>query len=86
MLSHGNMGKVLSKRFSERRVEYKERPEGFTEAEKKWFEADTVENAGDADPEDFLIETVPTAWPEGAGPRMVDRRKMDPLKGGRDDI
>ena len=86
MLSHGNMGKVLSKRFSERRMEYKENPEGFSEAEKDWMESNTIENAGDAYQENFLIETQPASWIEGAGPLMVDRRKIDPLKGGRDDI
>jgi hypothetical protein len=81
VLSHGNSGKILSKRMSIRRLEYLEDPEGFSDSEKDFLDASTAKNAGVALEENWLIETTPQEWLESAGPVLVDLRKIDPLKG-----
>jgi len=85
VLCHGNSGKILSKRMSELRLEYKDDPEGFDDSEKSFLDSTTVRYAGMALEENWTIETVPVEWLECKGPVLVDIRKTDPLKDdGRD--
>lgn len=80
MLCHGNTGKVLSNRMSSMRMEYKDSPEGFSDSEKTFLDSSTVQHAGIAHDENWMIDTTPTEWLESAGPVLVDVRKADPLK------
>ncbi len=77
VLSHANTGKYLSKRFDERRNEYYDHPEGVSDNEKTWLESSTITNAGNAEEENWLVETTPMEWPEASGPILVDIRKID---------
>ena len=81
MLSHANSGKILSNRMSSLRTEYLEYPEGFSDDEKAFLEAETVINAGEANEEKWLVETTPVEWLESSGPNLVDVRKVNPLQG-----
>lgn len=85
MLSHGNSGKILSGRMSEMRMEYLDRPEGFSDSEKTFLDSSTVQHAGEANEDNWLIDTQPVEWLESSGPVLIDIRKADPFKdSGRD--
>jgi len=80
VLSHGNSGKVLSKTMSRMRLEYLEYPDAMTDEEKAFLESTTVNNAGEANEDNWTISTIPFEWLESKGPDLVDIRKVDPLK------
>ncbi len=80
VLSHGNSGKILSGRMSSMRMEYLDHPEGFSDSEKAFLDSSTVKNAGEANDENWTIDTMPVEWLESSGPVMLDIRVADPLK------
>ena len=80
MLCHGNTGKILSNRMSSMRLEYKDDPNGFSDNEKTFLDSSTVQHAGVAHNENWLIDTETVEWLESSGPVLVDVRKEDVLK------
>lgn len=80
MLSHGNTGKILSDRMSSMRLEYKEKPDGFSDAEKSFLDSSTIQHAGAAHNENWLIDTETVEWLESSGPVLIDVRKASVLK------
>lgn len=76
MLSHGNQGKYLSKRFHEATDEYYDDPDGFDDDLKTWMDYSTVEHAGEKNEKWWLIETQPPEWPEQSIVDMIDVRRV----------
>ncbi len=79
VLSHGNQGKYLSKRFHEATDEYYEDTDSLDDDVKTWVEYSTIKNAGNSYIENWTIETQPPAWPEGDNQTEIDVRKLKDL-------
>lgn len=86
-LSMNNCGKYLSKRWHDKRADYKDDPEAFGDDEKAWLEVGNIQDVGNTKKENWLIETQPidASYYETKGPNIVDLRDIKNVHQGKEE-